>query len=216
MGVTLRRYLGDFTSDIFDPEEIDLLSTPRSRAQLAGHNTMAGFYGLPRKREDFERCSGMVVEPTCEMFPLDTTATFMHREEWINCNKLRGINRRTIGPLRTIAFQDHQSLFERLTKITGFKMTNFNEARYVLRFQKPCRSLNFEFRFRIVHEAVETMKAYGLKLPKWATDELLAELKVLYTEDYDIVFAEREQRRLTGGPTLHIILNALHEKVNAF
>ncbi|XP_063716638.1 testicular acid phosphatase homolog [Symsagittifera roscoffensis] len=197
LGKLLReRYGTDYLSDRFSPNEISIVSTGRTRSILSAQNTMAGFYNLRREKEDFEKCSGMDVHPDCEVFPVEKTAELTYREKWYNCSRLSELNRKTIGPLRTIALQGHQEFFEKMTKVTGFQLTNFNEL-------------------RDVHEALDAMKAYGLPLPHWATKDIVNQLKALYTHDYDLLFTEDEQRRLTGGPVLNIILNALKTSASA-
>ncbi len=66
---------------------------------------MAGFYNLVRHQRDFEKCSGVDVHPDCEVFPVEKTADLTYREKWYNCSRLLELNRKTIGPLRTIALQ---------------------------------------------------------------------------------------------------------------
>ncbi|XP_075246126.1 testicular acid phosphatase homolog [Convolutriloba macropyga] len=197
LGKLLReRYGNQYISERFSPNEISIVSTGRSRSMLAAQNTMAGFYNLQRDQTDFEKCSGMEVHPDCEVFPVEKTAELTYRELWYNCSRLLELNRKTIGPLRTIALQGHQEFFEKMTRVTGFQLTNFNEL-------------------RDVHEAIDAMKAYHLPLPPWATKDIVNQLKALYTHDYDLLFTEEEQRRLTGGPVLNIILNALKESAHA-
>ncbi len=56
----------------------------------------------------------------------------------------------------------HQEFFEKMSKVTGFQLTNFNEL-------------------RDVHEAIDAMRAYNLPLPYWATPDFVDQLKALYT-----------------------------------
>ena len=122
---------------------------------------------------------------------VDPTADFMHRSSWVKCEKLVESNRKRVWPMRAIEFKKHEAFYSHLSAMTHFNISNFDEA-------------------KSVYESFSTAKQHGKdNFESYVDKDTIEFLRQRYLADYDVFFPAKLNEKLTGGPTLALIVRQI-------
>ena len=124
-------------------------------------------------------------------YPLiDSNATFMHRSAWINCKKLVHLNEKYVKPKRFEDFQKNSHFYQHLSRVVGYNITNYDEA-------------------KSTYESYLTEREVKGHFSGWVDKDSIEYLRKLYLHDYDLYFPAKLNEKLTAGPTLAIIVRKM-------
>ncbi|RXG60516.1 Lysosomal acid phosphatase, partial [Armadillidium vulgare] len=188
LGLWLRNRYGAFIKNVFDPEEVDVISTDLDRTLMSAQCVLAAFY-LPDEKTKFRSDLSWMPTPIHtspkgddKLLNIDATCPRLSNE----LSKLQTI------PAIKAFYEHHKDLFKRLSDSSGLNLTTAVEIQFLF-------------------DTIKIEKIYNLTIPKWAINDY-DEMKIVSDFSFKMTSYTRELKRLRGGPLLGMMAGNMRKK----